>query len=148
LFNRESPRRGYEFVTRKITSTAAKIKLGLTKELRLGNLDAKRDWGHAQDYIKGMWLMLQHNKPDDFVLSTGEAHSVREFCEIAFLHLKLNYNDYVVVDPKFYRPAEVDILMGDSTKAKKELGWQSNHAFNDLAIEMVENDLNSFKDNG
>ena len=120
LFNHESPRRGFEFVTRKITSHAARIKLGLTNELRLGNLDAKRDWGDAREYVEAMWLMLQQDTPDDFVIASGVAHSVRDFAQAAFSALDLNYEDYVVVDPKFYRPAEVEILLGDASKARKQ----------------------------
>jgi len=141
LFNHESPRRGYEFVTRKITSNVAKIKLGKAKEIRLGNLDAKRDWGHAKDYTKAMWLMLQQEKPDDYVVATGETHSVREFCELAFNLVNLNYEDYVVVDPLFYRPAEVEILLGNPAKAKEILKWKQVTSFKDLISQMVENDL-------
>lgn len=125
LFNHESPRRGFEFVTRKISRTAAAIKLGLEKELRLGNLDAQRDWGFAQDYVRAMWMMLQQETPRDFVIGTGETHSVREFCEIAFEHIGLDYRDFVVQDPKFYRPAEVDLLISDPSKARNKLGWGS-----------------------
>jgi GDPmannose 4,6-dehydratase len=146
LFNHESPRRGYEFVTRKITFQAAKIKLGMEKELRLGNLDAKRDWGHAADYVQAMWLMLQQPTPDDYVISTGETHSVREFCDAAFSHLGLNYEKYVVSDKRFFRPAEVDLLIGDSSKAKKKLNWSNIKTFNDLVKEMVENDLAFLKE--
>lgn len=141
LFNHESPRRGPEFVTRKISQAVARIKTGQQKELRLGNLDAKRDWGYAKDYVRGMWLMLQQDKPDDYVLATGETHSVREFCEIAFGAVDLDYNDYVVVDPKFYRPAEVDLLLGDPAKAKKELKWEPETSFQDLVRLMVEEDM-------
>lgn len=141
LFNHESPRRGIEFVTRKITDGVAKIKLGKESELRLGNLDAKRDWGFAGDYVEAMRLMLQQDKPDDFVIASGETHTVREFCDIAFSKVGLDYNDYVVVDPKFYRPADVDILLGDASKAKKELGWQPKTSFKDLVEMMVEFDL-------
>src|SRR5881275_336299 len=123
LFNHEGPRRGFEFVTRKITSTVARIKLGLATELRLGNLEAKRDWGHAKDYVRGMWMMLQQPQPDDYVISTGETHSVRQFCELAFGHVGLNYQDHVKPDPKFYRPAEVDLLLGDYSKARAAFGW-------------------------
>ena len=122
LFNHESPRRGIEFVTHKITHAVARIKLGLQDELRLGNLDARRDWGFAGDYVRAMWLMLQQDEPDDFVISTGETHSVREFCQIAFSHVGLNWEDYVVVDERFYRPAEVELLIGDSSKAKEQIG--------------------------
>jgi len=141
MFNHESPRRGFEFVTRKISSGVAKIKLGMAKELRLGNLDAKRDWGHAREYVKAMWMMLQQDEPDDYVIATGEAHSVREFAEVAFRHVGLDYRDFVVVDERYYRPAEVHTLVGDCTKAKEKLGWQYNIKFEDLVIEMVESDL-------
>lgn len=141
LFNHESPRRGLEFVTRKISSTVAKIKLGQTKELRLGNLDSQRDWGFAGDYVEAMWMMLQHSEPDNFVIGTGETHSVREFCELAFGRVGLNYQDYVVQDPRFYRPAEVDLLISDPSKAKKELGWQTKVSFGGLVEMMVDADL-------
>jgi len=141
LFNHEGPRRGYEFVTRKITSTVARIKLGIASELRLGNLEAKRDWGHAADYVRAMYLMLQQSEPDDFVVASGMTHSVREFCELAFAQVDLDYRDYVVVDEKHYRPAEVDLLVGDSTKARRVLNWQPKYTFYDLVNEMVETDL-------
>jgi GDPmannose 4,6-dehydratase len=141
LYNHESPRRGFEFVTRKITSHVAMIKMGLVQELRLGNLDAKRDWGHAADYVQAMWLMLQQERPDDYVIATGEAHSVREFLEVAFRYAGLDYRDYVVVDERLYRPAEVDILCGDATKAKRVLGWEYRRSFEELIKEMVESDL-------
>ena len=141
LFNHESPRRGLEFVTRKVTHAVARIKLGMQKELRMGNLDAKRDWGFAGDYVEAMWLMLQQEKPDDYVISTGETHSIRELLEIAFGHVGLDYKDYTVVDPKYLRPAEVDLLCGDSTKAKNVLGWTPKVSFKELIIMMVENDL-------
>ncbi|MBA3784297.1 MAG: GDP-mannose 4,6-dehydratase [Acidobacteria bacterium] len=141
LFNHEGPRRGYEFVTRKITSTVARIKLGLASELRLGNLEAKRDWGHAADYVRAMYLMLQQSEPDDFVVASGMTHSVREFCQLAFAQVDLDYRDYVVVDEKHYRPAEVDLLVGDSTKARRVLNWQPKYTFYDLVNEMVETDL-------
>jgi GDPmannose 4,6-dehydratase len=141
LFNHEGPRRGYEFVTRKITSTAAKIKLGRASELRLGNLDARRDWGHAADYIKAMYLMLQQPEPDDYVIATGETHSVRQFCELAFGELGLDYEQYVKVDERFFRPAEVDLLIGDASKARAVLGWKPSHPFTDLVREMVLTDL-------
>ncbi len=141
LFNHEGPRRGYEFVTRKITSTVARIKLGLASELRLGNLEAKRDWGHAADYVRAMYLMLQQTEPDDFVVATGETHSVREFCQLAFAQVDLDYRDYVVIDEKHYRPAEVDVLVGDSTKARRLLNWKPKYTFYDLVNEMVETDL-------
>jgi GDPmannose 4,6-dehydratase len=141
LFNHESPRRGLEFVTRKITNAVAQIKLGLSKELRLGNLDAQRDWGFAKDYVKAQWLMLQQDQPDDFVIATGETHSVRHFCEVAFGYVGLNYQDYVVVDERFYRPAEVDLLVGDPAKAKAKLGWQPETSFQQLVEMMVDADL-------
>lgn len=141
LFNHESPRRGLEFVTRKITDAVAKINFGLQKELRLGNLDAKRDWGFAGDYVKAMWLMLQQDSPDEYVVATGETHSVREFVEIAFQYLGLNYEDYVVVDQQFFRPAEVDLLLGNPQKAKEKLGWKPGVTFTELVQMMVEADL-------
>jgi GDPmannose 4,6-dehydratase len=141
LFNHESPRRGLEFVTRKITNTVAKIKLGMTNELRLGNLEAERDWGFAGDYVKAMWLMLQQDSPDDFVVATGETHSVRKFCQIAFGHVGLNYEDHVVIDEAFYRPAEVDLLIGDPAKAEAKLGWKPEVGFEDLVTMMVDADL-------
>jgi GDPmannose 4,6-dehydratase len=141
LFNHESPRRGFEFVTRKISSHAAKIKLGMMKELRLGNLDARRDWGHAKDYVRAMWMMLQAEPPDDYVVGTGESHSVREFVEIAFDHVGLDYREFVVTDEKFYRPAEIYNLLADPSKAKLRLGWNGQYAFTDVIHEMVENDL-------
>ena len=145
LFNHESPRRGYEFVTRKITFNAAKIKLGLATELKLGNLDAKRDWGHSQDYVPAMWMMLQQEKPDDFVVATGTSHSVREFCQAAFSHLGLDYEHHVTVDKQFFRPAEVEVLRGDSTKARKSLGWAPKRVFEDIVKEMVEADLQALE---
>ncbi len=141
LFNHESPRRGLEFVTRKISHGAAAISLGLADELRLGNLDAKRDWGFAGDYVEAMWLMLQQDEPDDFVVCTGETHSVREFCELAFGRLNLNWEDHVVVDEAFLRPAEVDLLVGDSSKAAERLGWKPQTDFADLVEMMVDADL-------
>jgi len=141
LFNHESPRRGLEFVTRKITDAVAKIKAGLQSELRLGNLDARRDWGFAGDYVRAMWLMLQQDTADDFVIGTGETHTVREFVEIAFNHVGLDSEKYVVVDPKFYRPAEVDLLLGNPTKAMKTLGWKPNVSFNQLVTMMVDADM-------
>lgn len=141
LFNHEGPRRGLEFVTRKITHAAAGIKLGLTKELRLGNLDAQRDWGYAGDYVEAMWLMLQQDRPDDYVVSTGETHSVREFCETAFARVDLDYRDYVVQDEKFFRPAEVDVLVGNSAKAAEVLGWHPKTSFLDLVNMMVDADV-------
>jgi GDP-mannose 4,6-dehydratase len=141
LFNHESPRRGIEFVTRKVTYNAARIKLGLDKELRLGNLEAKRDWGYALDYVEAIWLMLQQDKPDDFVIASGETHSVQELVDIAFSHVGLDYRDFVVLDRKFIRPAEVDLLMGDYGKAKKILGWQPKVRFAELVRMMVDADL-------
>lgn len=143
LFNHESPRRGYEFVTRKITSTVARIKLGLATELRLGNLDAKRDWGHAADYVRAMRLMLEQPEADDYVVATGETHTVREFCERAFGKVGLDYREFVKQDERFYRPAEVDLLMGDATKARRVLGWEQGHSFQQLVDEMVEADLDA-----
>jgi GDPmannose 4,6-dehydratase len=141
LFNHESPRRGETFVTRKITRAATRIKLGLQDELVLGNLSASRDWGFAGDYVEAMWLMLQHNKPDDYVVATGETHSVQEFCDLVFTKLDLDYNKYVRIDEKYYRPAEVDILLGDPAKAKKQLGWKPKVSFNGLIDMMIESDL-------
>lgn len=141
LFNHEGPRRGFEFVTRKITSGAAAIKLGLETELKLGNLDAKRDWGHAADYVRAIYLMLQQPEPDDFVIATGETHSVREFCEIAFSLVDLDYQDYVKIDERFYRPAEVELLIGDASKAREKLGWQPEYSFRETVEEMVKADL-------
>ncbi len=143
LFNHESPRRGENFVTRKITMGVAAIKQGRAKELRLGNLDAKRDWGYAKDYVEAMWRMLQREEPGDYVIATGETHSVREFCEEAFGCVGLDWKDFVKVDPKYFRPAEVDLLLGDSGKARKELGWTPRVTFKDLARLMVEADLES-----
>ncbi len=144
LFNHESPRRGENFVTRKITKYLAELIKGKTKnKLHLGNLDAHRDWGHAKDYIEAMYLMLQHDKPDDYVVSTGETHSVREFLEIAFGSFDMNYNDYVVIDPKFYRPCEVEYLLGDSSKARSVLGWVNKISFNELIQDMISSDLNN-----
>jgi GDPmannose 4,6-dehydratase len=145
LFNHESPRRGLEFVTRKITNAVARIKLGKDKELRLGNLDAKRDWGYAKDYVRAMHLMLQQDTADDYVVSTGETYSVRRFCEIAFGHVGLNYQDYVVIDERFYRPAEVDLLVGDPAKAATKLGWKPEVSFEQLVTMMVDSDLQANK---
>ena len=141
LFNHESPRRGAEFVTRKISAAAAKIKLGKQKEVRLGNLDAKRDWGHARDYVKAMWLMLQQEKAEDFVIATGRSRSVREFLETAFNYVGLDYNNYLITDDELYRPAEVNILQGDASKARNKLKWSPTVSFDDLVKEMVESDL-------
>ena len=148
LFNHESPRRGLEFVTHKITHGVAKIKLGYANELRLGNLDSKRDWGYAGDYVRAMWLMLQQNRPDDYVIATGETHSVREFCELAFGHAGLQWDKYVVQDPIFMRPAEVDHLIGNPAKAGQVLGWEPTVSFPELVRMMVEADLAAIKKNG
>ena len=148
LFNHESPRRGFEFVTRKITSTVARIKLGFASELRLGNLEARRDWGHAEDYVRAMHLMLQQPEPDDYVVATGETHSVREFCEAAFAVAGLNYQDHVKMDDIFYRPAEIDLLIGDATKARQNLSWKPQHVFNDLVEEMVHKDIEALSRKG
>ncbi len=141
LFNHESPRRGLEFVTRKIADGAARIKLGLAKELRLGNLEAQRDWGFAGDYVEAMWRMLQLDDPDNFVIGTGETHAVREFCEIAFAHVDLDYKEFVVQDERFYRPAEVDLLISDPSKARSKLGWEPSVNFKELVTMMVDADL-------
>jgi len=141
LFNHESPRRGLEFVTRKITDGAAKIKLGLASELHLGNIESKRDWGFAGDYVEGMWRMLQQEKPDNFVIGTGETHSVQEFCEIAFGRVGLDYKAHVVVDERYYRPAEVDLLVADPSKAGKVLGWEPHVTFKQLVEMMVDSDM-------
>ena len=143
LFNHESPRRGETFVTRKITKAAARIKLGLQQDVYLGNLDAKRDWGYAGDYVQAMWLMLQQDQPDDYVIATGETHTVREFLEVAFGHLKLDWKRYAKTDPKYYRPTEVDLLIGDASKAKKQLNWEPKVLFNELATMMVDADLDA-----
>jgi GDPmannose 4,6-dehydratase len=145
LFNHESPRRGLEFVTRKVTDGVARVKLGLAKELRLGNLDAKRDWGFAGDYVKAMWLMLQQERPDDYVVATGEAHSVRELVEAAFGCVGLDWQKYVAQDPALMRPAEVDLLVGDPGKAKRQLGWVPEVDFRGLVRMMVEADLQRLK---
>jgi GDPmannose 4,6-dehydratase len=141
LFNHESPRRGFEFVTRKITSYVARIKRGTARELPLGNLDARRDWGYAADYVRAMHLMLQQEQPEDYVVATGETHSVREFCELAFRHAGLDYNEFVVTRPELYRPSEVHLLLGDATKARQHLGWQPTCAFEQLVRMMVDHDL-------
>lgn len=145
LFNHESPRRGTEFVTRKVTDAVARIKLGLQKELLLGNLEAKRDWGYAGDYVKAMWLMLQQDRPDTYVIATGKTHSVRELCETAFGAVSLDYKQHVKTDARFLRPAEVDLLVGDSTKARKELGWAPEISFENLIKMMVDSDLARLK---
>jgi GDPmannose 4,6-dehydratase len=141
LFNHESPRRGLEFVTRKISDGVARIKLGRAKELRLGNLEARRDWGFAGDYVEAMWRMLQQDKPDTYVVGMGETHSVREFCDLAFRHVDLDYNEYVVQDEKFYRPAEVDLLISDPSKARVVLGWEPSVTFKELVTMMVDADM-------
>jgi len=141
LFNHESPRRGAEFVTRKITSAAAKIKLGIENEIRLGNLDARRDWGHAHDYVSAMWIMLQQEEPEDFVIASGRSHSVRDFLEAAFGYVGLDYKDYLIIDKQLYRPSEVNILQGDASKAHQKLEWFPAISFKDLVREMVDSDL-------
>ncbi len=146
LFNHESPRRGLEFVTHKVTHGVAKIKLGKAKELRLGNIEARRDWGYAGDYVKAMWLMLQQDKAEDFVVATGETHSVQELCEVAFGHVGLNWREYVVQDPKYFRPAEVDLLVGDASKAGKVLGWEPSITFRGLIEMMVDEDLRAIQE--
>jgi GDPmannose 4,6-dehydratase len=148
LFNHESPRRGLEFVTRKITHAVARIKLGMQDELRLGNLEARRDWGYAPDYVHAMWLMLQQDHPDDYLVATGETHSVREFCQVAFDHVGLDWKKYVVVDPKFYRPAEVDLLVGEPSKAKRLLGWEPSVTFQELVRIMTDADLAGLQQTG
>lgn len=145
LYNHESPRRGLEFVTRKITSQTAKIKLGLADELRLGNLDARRDWGHAREYVKAMWLMLQQDHPDDYVIATGKNYSVRDFVEMAFSQLGLKPEKYLKIDERFKRPAEVDNLLGDCSKAQAKLGWKYDLTLQDLVHEMLQNDLTNFR---
>ena len=145
LFNHESPRRGLEFVTRKVTYQVAKIKMGMADQLALGNLDSKRDWGYAGDYVRAMWLMLQQDEPDDYVVGTGETHSVQELCEVAFGHVGLNWRDYVVQDPRFMRPAEVDLLVSDPSKACGKLGWEPDVTFKGLIEMMVDADLGSVK---
>ena len=145
LFNHESPKRGKQFVTRKVTDSVAKIKLGLQKELALGNLESKRDWGFAGDYVEVMWLMMQYKEPEDFVIATGESHSIRELCEVAFSRVGLDYKNYVKKDPKFYRPAEVDILIGDASKARKLLKWEPKIKFKELIEMMVDSDLEKHK---
>jgi len=148
LFNHESQRRGLEFATRKITHGVARIKLGLDKDLRLGNLEAQRDWGFAGDYVKAMWMMLQQEEADDYVVATGVTHSVRHFCELAFGHVGLDYRDYVVQDERFMRPAEVDLLVGDPRKASEKLGWRPETSFEELVRMMVEADLELLRDGG
>jgi GDPmannose 4,6-dehydratase len=141
LFNHESPRRGETFVTRKVTRAASRIKLGFQDKLFLGNLDAKRDWGFAKDFVEAMWLMVQQPGPDDYVVATGESHSVRELCELAFAHVGLDYKDFVEIDPRYYRPTEVDFLLGDASKAAKQLGWKPRTAFRELVRLMMDSDL-------
>ncbi len=147
LFNHESPRRGLEFVTHKVTYGAASIKLGLADELRLGNLEARRDWGYARDYVQAMWLMLQQDAPDDYVIATGETHSVQELCEVAFGYLDLDWRKYVVCDPEFFRPAEVDLLVGDASKAHARLGWEPSMSFEELIRLMVDADMKALQTN-
>jgi GDPmannose 4,6-dehydratase len=146
LFNHESPRRGLEFVTHKVTHAVAKIKLGKAKDLQLGNLDSRRDWGFAGDYVRAMWLMLQQPQPDDYVVSTGETHSVQELCEVAFAHVGLNWQDYVIQSEKFFRPAEVDLLVGDAAKAARVLGWKASVTFKGLIEMMVDEDLRAIQE--
>ena len=141
LFNHESPRRGETFVTRKVTRAASRIKLGLQQKVYLGNLDAKRDWGYAKDFVEAMWLMLQQEKPDDYVVATGESHSVRELCELAFSHVGLDYHEFVEIDPRYYRPTEVDFLLGDPSKAARQLGWKPRTTFKELIRIMMDSDL-------
>jgi GDPmannose 4,6-dehydratase len=145
LFNHESPRRGFEFVTRKVTSTVAKIKLGFARELRLGNIEAKRDWGYSEDYVRAMWLMLQQAEPEDYVIATGETHKVRELVELAFSYVGLDWNDYVAVDESLYRPAEIYELRGDFSKARRKLGWEPTVSFKELIRTMVGADLEALK---
>jgi GDPmannose 4,6-dehydratase len=146
LFNHESPRRGETFVTRKITRAIAHIKLGLQEKLYLGNLDAKRDWGYAPEFVEAMWMILQQDQPDDYVIATGETHSVKEFCEEAFAHAGLDWSKYVEIDKRYYRPAEVDLLIGDASKAKRVLGWEPKTRFKDLVKLMVDADLKTLED--
>jgi GDPmannose 4,6-dehydratase len=141
MFNHESPRRGFEFVTRKTTSTVARIKAGLASQLRIGNLEAKRDWGHAKDYVRAMHAMLQRPEADDFVIATGQTHSVRELCELAFAEVDLDYREFVKVDERYYRPAEIDLLVGDASKARRVLGWEPTYTFRELIKEMVASDI-------
>jgi len=147
LFNHESPRRGLEFATRKVSHGVAMIKLGMADELRMGNLESERDWGYAGDYVRAMWMMLQDEKPDTYVVATGTTHSVRELCDVAFAHVGLNYRDYVVQDPAFMRPAEVDQLIGDASKAKAVLGWEPTVSFEGLVHMMVDADLEMLQRN-
>jgi GDPmannose 4,6-dehydratase len=147
LFNHESPRRGFEFVTRKITSHVARIKLGMMDHVAIGNLDSKRDWGHSREYVRAMWMMLQQDVPDDYVIATGVTHSIRDLCELAFSHVGLDWNDHVRIDERFLRPAEVDLLVGDGTKARDVLGWKNDTTFDGLIWEMVDSDLELFGKN-
>jgi GDPmannose 4,6-dehydratase len=146
LFNHESPRRGETFVTRKITRALAHIQAGLQDKLYLGNLDAKRDWGYAKEYVEAMWRMLQQDKPEDYVVATGETHSIREFLDLAFSHAGLSWEKYVEIDPRYYRPAEVDLLIGDASKARRQLGWEPKTKFADLVKLMVDADIRLLKD--
>ena len=148
LFNHESPRRGFEFVTRKITNGVARLKAGEQKDLRLGNLEARRDWGHAKDYVRAMHLMLQQDTPEDFVIASGESHTVREFCDLAFSEAGLDYREYVVEDERFYRPAEVELLVGDATRARTVLGWSPEHNFSDLIKDMIRHDVQVMSGDG
>lgn len=145
MFNHESPRRGETFVTRKITRAVARIVAGKQKKLYLGNLDSKRDWGYAKDYVRAMWMMLQQEQPDDYVIATNETHSIKEFLEIAFTHVNLNWQDYVEFDARYLRPAEVDLLIGDCTKAKEKLGWQPSVTFTELVHLMVDSDIKALE---
>jgi GDPmannose 4,6-dehydratase len=145
LFNHESPRRGLEFVTRKVSNAVARIKMGLQNELRLGNLEAKRDWGYAKDYVCAMWLMLQQETPEDYVVSSGRTHTVRDMCEVAFSHVGLGWRQYVIEDPEFFRPAEVHVLLGDSAKARAKLEWVPKVSFENLIRLMVDTDLDRVK---
>jgi GDPmannose 4,6-dehydratase len=147
LFNHESPRRGLEFVTHKVTYAAARIKLGLANELRLGNLEARRDWGYAGDYVQAMWLMLQQDEPDDYVIASGQTYSVQELCRLAFEYLDLDWREYVVCDPHFFRPAEVDLLVGDASKAHAKLGWEPSVDFEELIRLMVDADMEALRSN-
>jgi GDPmannose 4,6-dehydratase len=146
LFNHESPRRGETFVTRKITRAVARIAAGLQEKLYLGNLDAQRDWGYAKEYVEGMWLMLQQDRPEDFVIATGETHTVREAVEIAFARADLHWEEHVEIDPKYYRPSEVDVLLGDASKAKEKLGWEPKVRFRELVELMVDADITALED--
>ena len=148
LFNHESPRRGIEFLPRKVSYGVARIKLGLDTELRLGNLEAKRDWGFAGDYVRAMWAMVQQDVADDFVIATGETHSVREFCEVAFARAGLNYEDHVAIDERFFRPAEVDLLIGDASKARQKIGWKTEVGFAELVEMMVDADIDLLRRQG